>query len=383
MLSHAKTKKRKRETDPNYPGQKRQRRSNKANSTAISQMRSNTKENVIDEKGNEEAKKTAIVFNSKIAKELTPKRKAKFTSGLQTAVAEIPGNRPIEQFLKFDQQGIPLEAETPGKTKLFKQSYNGLAIHFSNEFNPVSPPKIGDLKDEKKFTTSEEYKTMKKNTGKTEFSAIQITEDLLKKSAIEIQTLKEETGKNRICSQASQMAAEGVSERKVSATRYAHATEESFFPQLKWEILHFIGHQFLASKSQDEKNMGCGSFNSNTEMLHVEVHIPELVKLYPKGLWIKTNPQFINNTQILSSITYTIETDDFAWPFVFDAQKTKRPDYSNQKYIGALVKTIGQLKNGNLSTPQQMTQHPNLLFSPHKNDSIVKTLDFNDKTLTL
>ncbi len=116
------------------------------------------------------------------------------------------------------------------------------------------------------------------------------------------------------------MAAEGVSEKKSGATRYAGATGE-FPDELKWEWLHFIAHKILASRSQTADNLGCGTFHANTDMMFVEYQIPHLAKAYPKGFYLKVEPEFIENSFLLKKINYTIATDDFKLTFVFKSAK--------------------------------------------------------------
>lgn len=274
-----------------------------------------------------------------------------------------------------DDKGEAVKVRTPeSKTELTleRKMFDGAVSIFRQvSFSPQSAPSpdlepktpIKQIERKAEFNRASAVRAVKKNKGKIHKEII-ITPELLKQSEIEIRRAKG----RRSVSQNKLFTAPGFSEKKVSATRYAQASKE-FLEDLKWEWLHFIAHKILASKAQDEKNLGCGTYHCNTEMMFVEYQIPELAAAFPKGFMLKVEPEFVKGTQMLRKIRYTIITDDFTLPFVFNAQMHHKPDYLGYQYTGALVAAMIKLRNGEVKSPDKPAdQYPtsHLFYSPRK-----------------
>lgn len=310
-------------------------------------------------------KKSSAVFNRTILKELsknTSQEIVEKTLGDEIR-SKVKNYRPPHKHV-YKKQKLVGVITPEKKTYLPKtgEAFGGLVTFFGQQTpakDQETPKKT--LSKHSEFIQTSPFAAVKANTG-TKAQIIKITPKLLKKAEKKI---IQNHGRRNV-SQNKTMANPGESEKKSSATLYAGATQD-FAPELKWEWLHFIAHKFLADLSQNEKNLGCGTNHANTEMMFVEYQIPHIAAAYPKGFYLKIDPVFIEGTQILQKINYTVTTDDFNITFVFNAQKQDKPNYLNYEYTGALVATALKLRNGQeVISNQESDKYPrdHLFYSP-------------------
>lgn len=348
---------------------------------SIKAMRTKPVKKITNEKGDVVKPKAGVLFAKRFLEKLSKKHnEAQIEKVFVQQMSQSPSieHRPIADVIMDSNQMI-IAALTPQKTRLpltdtlfddscyvfSQQSASSIATPSSSVPVYAATP-IRELKNPEHFMQSSPFANVKINSS-APHQEILITPELLQEAEEQIR----KNGGRRIISQHKAVIKPGIDPKHASATKYAEAAET--FPEgLKWEWLHFIAHKILADKSQDEKNLGCGTYHANTEMLFVEYQIPELAKVYPNGFYLRVEPEFIPNSQLLTKIRYTVLTDDLNLTFVFNAQTTKKPSILGFEYTGALIATAIKLRNGAIISPVKATDHPNkLFFSPRARQEVI------------
>lgn len=331
--SQKKKAKRKRSDDGAYSKRSKTNKKKKAETDSgnILHLRANSSLTVTDGELEVEKKTAAILRTTpmrvnKTTKKLLEERFSEHQSKIKT-------NRPISEVTQRSATGTPLQVRTPGKSLLHLRSKNGVLYGFSNEPGVVleSPQRSIDPS----FSSTSPATKVKPNPHKVKKVKTLITPESLQMAEQEIRA----NSGQRSISQNALMAATGVAAKKASATQYAKAAKLAS-GELRWEWLHLVAHYVLASKAQDENNLGAGTYHANTEMLGAELALPRLAKLFPQGFWLEVTAHFIPGQQILTTIEYTITTDKFVLPFTFNAQQKNQPDVYNLSYINALIDTF-------------------------------------------
>lgn len=286
-------------------------------------------------RGVKKSQKSAVLYSKSLIENKSPATQRKVTKALESKLAKLGDtHRPIVGTSSPDPlTGFPRSADTPGGTELkLKRSRSGYAVYSLFE-SPVRPASITVLSDEekKKLETSASFQAIVPNEDKARSIQVTITKKLLTQTKRKI----DRNNGRRICSQNSLMIKEGFEEKDGSATQYGQEIIEG----MKFEWLHFIAHRVLGDKSQFEKNLGCGSFDANTEMTFIEMQHPTLSKAYPDGYNLKVDAEFVEGTHLLTKIDYTIEAGGFELNFTYDCQVNHAPEMLDRDYVKILVET--------------------------------------------
>ncbi|HSW71497.1 MAG TPA: hypothetical protein VLH77_05910 [Gammaproteobacteria bacterium] len=356
LAQGSKRKKGKRKINPdNRAWNKKQKSSNKGskkdeettNHYRLLPMRANNKATV--EVPNEE--KTAMIEEPlKTAAMLCPLSPLGFQEPLKSLLKagfdlnqnKIKTARKIDQVIEWSPLGkTPRRVRTPGKTVLSLASNNGLIYGFSNGPARIFLSPKRKLEDPLAFESSSAAAAVKPNPHLIKHVKVFITATSLKLAQKEISEncgIREGGGQNGVMATKSSLA------KEASATLYARAAKVASSEEQRWEWLHLIAHFILASKAQQENNLGAGTYHANTEMLSVELALKTLVKLFPQGFWLEVKAYCIPLTQILTTIEYLIKTEEFFLPFVFNAQEQQQPNIYNLSYMDVFVQTLKDIK---------------------------------------
>ena len=242
-------------------------------------------------------------------------------------------HRPINRVTKWTLNNSPLVIQTPGgteHTRIDKMAYMVVFRKNAVEGELVSP--VTEVAANHSAFDTPLYKSIKPNQQKIKYQSIHVTPELLKKTRSEIAVNQG----RRSQSQNKVAVKEGVPEAKGSATGYAQLFDELPADQ-RYEWLHLVAHFVKGKKSQDIDNLGIGTAHANTKMLFVEAQIPLLARFFPEGFRIDVEAEYMENTQIMSSIIYKISTKSFNLVFEFNAQDTIRPEIMMKEYLRTLV----------------------------------------------
>lgn len=353
IVATKKSKKPRKPRDSAYSSRQSGRRKSTSANTSVLHLRADTSKTVVLN-GEEVPKKTATVLC------VTPLRlkgvdRMELMRKFDASKADIETDRPIQMFTRHSVTGTPLQAQTPGGSLLQLTSKNGFMLGFSNRPDVTLTPPVMAVSDA--FEEKSATRRVKKNPHAIKHVRVTITPDLLKQ--VDAELARNNGVRSR--SQNAVMTEEGEAVKKVSATRYAGAAE-LLSDELKWEWLHLIAHQILGSTSQNENNLGCGSFHANTDMIMAEMLLRPLVDVYPEGFLLDVKAHFVPGTQLLGKIEYSIITPNFTLPFVFNAQLKNKPDIYNAAYVSALVGTLNEMSGGVVETDEQLPKRRRINF---------------------
>lgn len=276
---------------------------------------------------------------------------AEVEKSLKQKFTELSPYRPARK-IKFSKQGSPISIETPGKTVLQRSLSIGVMHFFSNDKEEHTNPKqsVEALAVDSAFYDSDAYKHLKEIHDTYKFQQVTVNKALL--AATEKEAIKNQ--RRRVKSQAQVLAVDNKKQslKAASANYYANAMQV-FSQNIKWEWLHMIAHMILGQASQQPNNLVGGTFGANTAMHIVEANLSKLSKAYPQGFNLAVHVALIPNTHFATKITYTISTDDFTLPFVFDAQNVNTPHVTYKllfdKFIDTLLETIATHKDSTVS----------------------------------
>lgn len=306
--------------------------------------------------------KTSFLFNSKLIKHLSPWRANRVKTDVHRFARGHKTFSPIATVEEYSADQLPKICRTKSGTRVFARSYNGMGMCFSesppshpvrSERKKLSPTHIKKIKDATIYDLI--VKAGYELEGFKKVINAELVEEARKK-------IKQNDGK-RSHTQSWAVAKDKSKAKEISADKYGKLFQED----LAYEWLHFIMYQLLGPKAQKPENMGCGSFDANTHMLHVEFCHPSLVKAYPKGYTVSVKPHYnaeeeLKGNKYLERLEYTIKTDDFELPFIFDCRTKIRPDLSEHVYMRGLV-----LAALNIPKPKDETAleevDPNVLYT--------------------
>lgn len=312
--------------------------------------------------------KNTVLYDSRITKWLSPDSRKLFNCRfLLNAQRNNPHFTPVREVTKYSINGTPREVRSrSGRT--FYLARNSKSIRFYDENKPVGSPhpvlKAVDVAEAKKINASITFKLVKPAEDEIKGYEYLITPELVAKSARQI---KANNGR-RSKSQNAVMAKRPKDAKEASANKYMQLFNlKDKLPvdvkeKLAAEWLHYIMHQLLANAAQQAKNMGCGTFHANTDMLNMEFQHPLLIKAYPKGYRVKVVPHYVEGVEknkMLTNLEYTISTEHFTLEFVFNCQTTIVPKLTDHTYMRALFiaaiglkdKSIEDLEGVDLNQP--------------------------------
>lgn len=108
-----------------------------------------------------------------------------------------------------------------------------------------------------------------------------------------------------------------------------------------WHWMHLIAFFMIGKDSQTKENLVAGTKHANFRHLFVELEAPYLLKFFPEGITV-SGKVTENEHHVAKSMTYNLETDDFALSFTIDMQSLRRPNQIEGECIHELVKAVLQ-----------------------------------------
>ncbi len=108
-----------------------------------------------------------------------------------------------------------------------------------------------------------------------------------------------------------------------------------------WHWMHLIAFFMIGKDSQTKDNLVAGTKHANFRHLFVELEVPYLLKFFPEGITV-SGKVTENEHHVAQSLTYNLETDDFALSFTIDMQSLRRPNQIEGECIHQLVKAVLQ-----------------------------------------
>jgi hypothetical protein len=284
--------------------------------------------------------KTAALMDKSIIPKGTEEELAR---ELAARFAEIPGNRPIAQFGEpaNTPQKRPISVFTPNGGELFREKSYGFILIYSNKCITELPRPHPD------FANSKWDEALKKCNGTVKTQEIVCTPKYLKQmdSSRKKGVVR---GKNKIPDQQTTMGLPGVNKKEASATSVARKLG-IILPKEAWEWLHLIAFMIKGRAAQDPSNMSGGTRDANTDMIFGEDEFVYITFALNEEVKLLVESQEIG-AHFAKEIRFTILTDHFVLPFVFDAQTTVTPSFRNQGYIHGIVATLVDIALDQLNT---------------------------------
>jgi hypothetical protein len=284
--------------------------------------------------------KTAALTDKSIIPQGTEEELAR---ELAARLAEIPGHRPIIQFGEPAKtpKKRPISVFTPNGSELFREKSYGFLLIYSNKCITELPRPHPD------FDNSKWEETLKKCDGTVKTQEIVCTPKYLEQmdSSRRKGVVR---GKNKVPDQQTTMGLPGVNKKEASATSVARKLG-IILPKEAWEWLHLIAFMIKGRAAQDPSNLSGGTRDANTDMIFGEDEFVYITFALNEEVKLLVESQEIG-AHFAKEIRFTILTDHFMLPFVFDAQTTVTPSFRNKDYIHGLVATLVDIALDKLNT---------------------------------
>jgi hypothetical protein len=291
--------------------------------SSLLNFRANPRNHFIDNDGNTIPLKTGAVIDER-------KIINRNQIDLACSFDHIPSDRPIT-VTDYSTKGSPIQGETPGRTKMYRAGSSTFLNFYTN--NPTferSP--LRELRNPN-FSQTSPYRTVVGNPNEYFTQTIQLDAKQLAKIKAELAETGTSRNQNKVVTRA------GENPNSASATRYATAAKLND-NNLSWEWLHQIAFCFLGKTGQVPTNLGCGTAHANTEMLIIEMALPEFVKRNPEGLQLTVTSHYVKSTMILTKIDYILTIDGNEYKAHFNAQRQTQPLKVSVDYYATFFKKI-------------------------------------------
>jgi DNA polymerase III epsilon subunit-like protein len=299
------------------------------------------------------------------------------TKRLANSLAIIPGYRPVNKILAHSEDLSPVEVSTPGDSKLIRSATFGVFSIYTNhpraKLEQQAKPVV--MSDDSDFLKSKVYADIKKMTDLTKKIEMNVTSKQLDKACDDRFQDKEHTVKVKLPARGLLMS-NAPTKVPASASKYAEATQ-LFAENIRWEWLPLIGFMILGKDSLSDKNTVAGTADAAT-LLMLNDCVHQISEYYPQGFSLKVTANLIPNTHIAQSIQFEIQTKDFTFPIMINAQTQNRPHYVYGKIIHALVAEMLELVKNPLKPSDRLLKRTNVdkLFFQKK--PVEKVADLND-----
>lgn len=299
----------------------------------------------VESENSQESLRTSFMIDTSQIQTKTPLSPRKLSARMNApTTTECGSYRRIYEVVEVNVNQSPVKVKVFSPTKndyaeLTRDTKIGPVSLFSNRSLVFSSENdaISELDTNHPFYQSEQYKKIKQYLYPSKDQELEITSTLLKKTA-------NENAKNNFRRVKDQRAV-----MNGSATKYATATD-LFVEGLKWEWLHLVAHEIAGAESQCIDNLVAGTYHANTNMIFVERELAFLAKHYPQGFTLKVTAHLMESKdtqqndndylQIGTKLEYTIATDDFTIPFVFNTQNPIQPHLDYKHYMRAMFQAL-------------------------------------------